>query len=332
MSLLTLEDAIIAKTMLERHAKSRDVQKATRDEVTGMRKPRISDVNNLKYSFTRGEGVSNLGEERLKGFPIAFAQVFDETETSYAWFVKSLKSIVLERIEDCPTFVTEKCKTLINALDSEPPVNKKLLCGWHMINNIAKMAKKTMKAGEDRNTCTNLINGMKLGDNADNDKVKSFEEYFEKEWMSFKEKWAGYLTSKLKNFDCVTVQRVESDHRALKRSISTLQSLDSSFEKICLYLLQLEGDYQDSRLDKELVIDARILGDKRLCELVNSVSRIALFTIHIKFEEATVVEVCYCSENNVWSPLPPYSAKTSGPHAYTYSLKTGSLFCPVIPY
>ncbi|OAD66991.1 hypothetical protein PHYBLDRAFT_151930 [Phycomyces blakesleeanus NRRL 1555(-)] len=54
MSLLTSEDAIIAKTMLENHAKTRDIQKATRDKVTGMRKLRISDINNLKYNSSRG--------------------------------------------------------------------------------------------------------------------------------------------------------------------------------------------------------------------------------------------------------------------------------------
>ncbi|OAD75320.1 hypothetical protein PHYBLDRAFT_64245 [Phycomyces blakesleeanus NRRL 1555(-)] len=291
MSLLT-SDAIIAKTMLENHAKTRDIQKATRDKVTGMRKMRISDINNLK-------GVSNLGGERLKSFPVAFAWVSDETETIYVWFSKAL----------------------MNGLDFEFPVNKKLLCGWHMINNIAKMAKKTRKAGEDKNTCTNLINSMIFGDGAGklmqkrelfrslascedlkteglsedgkNGAVKSFEEYFEKELMSCKEKWAGYLTNKLKHFDCVTTQRVESGHHAPKRSISALQSLDSSFEQICSYLLQFEGDCQDRRLDEELVTDARILADERPRGLVHSVSRMALFTIRAELlEEVTIGEAC----------------------------------------
>ncbi|OAD75684.1 hypothetical protein PHYBLDRAFT_143934 [Phycomyces blakesleeanus NRRL 1555(-)] len=78
ISLLTAEDATIAKTMLENHAKSRDVQKATSDKVTGMRKLRISDINNLKYSATRGDEESAHGATELirtiegKGFSVLY--------------------------------------------------------------------------------------------------------------------------------------------------------------------------------------------------------------------------------------------------------------------
>ncbi|OAD81541.1 hypothetical protein PHYBLDRAFT_139082 [Phycomyces blakesleeanus NRRL 1555(-)] len=78
MSLLTAEDATIAKTMLENHAKSRDVQKATSDKVTGMRKLRISNINNLKYSATCGDDESAHGATELirtmeaKGFSVLY--------------------------------------------------------------------------------------------------------------------------------------------------------------------------------------------------------------------------------------------------------------------
>ncbi|OAD80207.1 hypothetical protein PHYBLDRAFT_140211 [Phycomyces blakesleeanus NRRL 1555(-)] len=65
MYLLTAEDATIAKTMLENHAKSHDVQKATVDMVTGMRKLRISDINNLKYSATHSDEKSAHGTTEL---------------------------------------------------------------------------------------------------------------------------------------------------------------------------------------------------------------------------------------------------------------------------
>ncbi|OAD67654.1 hypothetical protein PHYBLDRAFT_72678 [Phycomyces blakesleeanus NRRL 1555(-)] len=78
MSLLTLEDAIIAKTMLENHAKTRDIQKATRDKITGMRKLRISNINNLKYSSSCGGESSIHGATGLirtmkaKGFSVLY--------------------------------------------------------------------------------------------------------------------------------------------------------------------------------------------------------------------------------------------------------------------
>ncbi|OAD74309.1 hypothetical protein PHYBLDRAFT_144756 [Phycomyces blakesleeanus NRRL 1555(-)] len=65
MSLLTAEDVTIAKTMLENHVKFCNVQKATSDKVTGMKKLRISNMNNVKYSATRGYKKSAHGATEL---------------------------------------------------------------------------------------------------------------------------------------------------------------------------------------------------------------------------------------------------------------------------
>ncbi|OAD65503.1 hypothetical protein PHYBLDRAFT_153402 [Phycomyces blakesleeanus NRRL 1555(-)] len=216
----------------------------------------------------------------------------------------------------------------MNALDSEFPLAKKLLYGWHMISNIAKMAKKIMKPGKEKELCTHLVNKMIFGDKRnvfdknlelfkllssqkdfqskeqleDNDddstkvvEKRTLEKYFEDEWMPCKEKWAGYLTSQLKHFDCVTTQRVESGHNALKRKISALQSLNSSFEQICSYLLQFEGDYQDLELNEATITDARIYHEPRLCRLIHHVSRIGLITIRAELlEEVVPGELCNC--------------------------------------
>ncbi|OAD81099.1 hypothetical protein PHYBLDRAFT_138645 [Phycomyces blakesleeanus NRRL 1555(-)] len=65
MSLLTPADANIAKIILENHAKAHDIQKAISDKVTDMRKIRISNINNLKYSASREDDESNYAATTL---------------------------------------------------------------------------------------------------------------------------------------------------------------------------------------------------------------------------------------------------------------------------
>ncbi|ESO04486.1 hypothetical protein HELRODRAFT_184704, partial [Helobdella robusta] len=185
-----------------------------------------------------------------------------------------------------------------------------------------------MKPGKEKELCTHLVNKMIFGDKRDvfdenlelfkslssrkdfqskeqledNDddstkvvEKRTLEKYFEDEWMPCKEKWAGYLTSQLKHFGCVTTQRVKSGHNALKRKISALQSLNSSFEQICSYILQFEGDYQNLELNEATITDARIYHEPRLHRLIHHVSRIGLITICAELlEEVVPGELCNC--------------------------------------
>lgn len=41
-----------------------------------------------------------------------------------------------------PLFVTDTCMSLMNALDTVFPSSKKILCTWHMMNNVTKQLNK----------------------------------------------------------------------------------------------------------------------------------------------------------------------------------------------
>lgn len=80
-------------------------------------------------------GVSNIGQKALKSFPVTFAWTSNEQETTYEWVLRMLKKEVGNALNQT-VFVTDKCTVLRNTFDKYFPDNKKLLCAWHMLNNL----------------------------------------------------------------------------------------------------------------------------------------------------------------------------------------------------
>lgn len=136
---------------------------------------------------------------QLKSFPIAFAWVINETQGMYEWF---LDAMAVAYGEDISTvFVTDKCQALMNALNKKFPTNKRLLCIWHMLNNVSDYCAEKFKNVAVKDECVNsvykviynitkleldygLITFQAAAGNINNYVVAVYE-YFENEWISY---------------------------------------------------------------------------------------------------------------------------------------------------
>lgn len=275
------------------------------------------NTNDIKLPLICAFGVSNLGKETLKTFPIAFSWVSSEKEKLYEWFVKTFKDVV-GRCLDNTIFVTDKCIALINQLDEQFPENKKLLCTWHMIQNmntkatldffvnttISKQFKDKVFAMfycSDDTSYSNLRTTVyQILSNSSNfvssDAQISFNKYYKNEWEKYTERWAGHITSKYKHLGCTTTQRAESGHSSLKSGMSSLQPLDLSFDKIRNNLLNFERGYNDIERKEKNEVDILVNSEPRLKSLIGKVAQHALISIRCELlrDEDDVAAPCNC--------------------------------------
>ncbi|KAF7728326.1 hypothetical protein EC973_006267 [Apophysomyces ossiformis] len=151
----------------------------------------------------------------------------------------------------------------MNALGIVFHENRKLLCTWYMMTNIEKNLSGKFKEVEVKKTCADLVKDTIESQTLEqfNQALRSFRKlardeslylenakgntysYFEAEWLSCVEKWAGFYTRQLKHFGCTTTQRVESGQRALKRNLVALRPLDETEESTETDVLLLSKKY-----------------------------------------------------------------------------------------
>ena len=165
-------------------------------------------------------------------------------------------------------FVTDKCTALMNQLDKQFDSNKKLLCTWHMINNLNSNCTKAIfressiiqkfkntvyammncRSEEEYNVLRATVDMILIDQSSFVNDIQQleFQRNYNDEWEKHTEKWAGHLTSNLKHFGCTTTQRAESGHAIFKKGMSIVQPLDVSFD----YILDNLADFE--RKDKEM--------------------------------------------------------------------------------
>lgn len=181
------------------------------------------NTNNSKMPLICVTGVSNLDGTQLKNFPVAFAWVRNETQGMYEWFLDSMTAAYDENID--AVLVADKCQALMNALDKKLPTNKKLLCIWHMLNNVSDYCVGKSKNVAVKDEWINSVYKMiysttepeyndgfmnfqeatgNVNNYVDASKGLAVYEYFVNEWISCKEKWAGYITCKLNHLGCTS--------------------------------------------------------------------------------------------------------------------------------
>lgn len=189
----------------------------------------------MKMPLISVYGVHSLGSDKLMSFPIAYAFVFDEKESTYEWFLMQLKSVLDYNAEEAPVFATDKCTALMNALNTIFPDSKKTLCIWHMMNNVRDNILRSYSHLEyDKELCIKkierMINAETLRDfeeledelmelpldpkvvtdyfeaiEQDMDKIKGTNKalaYYGNHIIPYKEKWAGYTTRFYTHFGC----------------------------------------------------------------------------------------------------------------------------------
>ncbi|CEG74983.1 hypothetical protein RMATCC62417_10101 [Rhizopus microsporus] len=262
-----LQDGIFEiQQKLARHHATMDHERATRFHETYIIDATYS-INSLKMPLLCVYGVSNLGGLTLKASPVAFAWIANEREETYSWFLKTLDN-VFGGVPKETILITDKCTALMNQLDCIFPLNKKVLCRWHLLNNLdknctASLFKNNSSTKVEFKDCVKNImnkpsfaeflkNGSRIRDILLNkglfvneeERIK-FKNYYEIEWKLHLEKWAAIYTSKLQHMGCTTTQRAESDHSALKIGMLAVQPLQMSFEEINDYIEKLERDFND---------------------------------------------------------------------------------------
>ncbi|KAI8335265.1 hypothetical protein EDC96DRAFT_568527 [Choanephora cucurbitarum] len=104
--------------------------------------------------------------------------------------------------------------------------------------------------------------------------------YLEKNWLSMKQKWAFHLTKKLAHFNCLSTQRAESGHRALKVGLSRRLDLISAFENIDAYCSSLKQKLALLEQKETQKQDLLMRRNNRLNRVRGKVSRAALIAAH----------------------------------------------------
>ncbi|KAI8362740.1 hypothetical protein EDC96DRAFT_595135 [Choanephora cucurbitarum] len=104
--------------------------------------------------------------------------------------------------------------------------------------------------------------------------------YLEKNWLSMKQKWAFHLTKKLAHFNCLSTQRAESGHRALKVGLSRRLDLISAFENIDAYCSSLKQKLALLEQKETQKQDLLMRRNNRLNRVRGKFSRAALIAAH----------------------------------------------------
>lgn len=89
-------------------------------------------------------------------------------------------------------------------------------------------------------------------------------EYFENEWISCKEKWAGYITCKLNHLGCTSTQRAESSHHALKKGVSAVLPLEGAFRNVNEFINNFERKYHLLEIEEAARVDILLYEDSQL--------------------------------------------------------------------
>lgn len=144
------------------------------------------------------------------------------------------------------TAIVDKDASEIKALtDSFPSINI-VLCYFHNIQNIEKALKSETPLKKFQ--ITNLFKAMSKNTsfekfNAYLDEIKAiatpkFVEYFEKNWLSCKQSWAGYSDYVCNTNGTNTNARIEAKNRSLKQLLSRTDKLDVFLTKFFIILKQ----------------------------------------------------------------------------------------------
>ncbi|XP_074351911.1 uncharacterized protein LOC141691065 [Apium graveolens] len=99
------------------------------------------DGCHLKGPF-KGILLTAVGTDPNEGmYPIAWAQVEAENTSSWYWFLGQLKQDLMIQNSGTYTFISDRQKGLINALESHIPESEHRLCVMHLYNNMKSISK-----------------------------------------------------------------------------------------------------------------------------------------------------------------------------------------------
>ncbi|XP_022041249.2 uncharacterized protein LOC110943825 [Helianthus annuus] len=192
-------------------------------------------TNLYNMPFVQVVGMTSTG----KSFCIAHAVICKERRGNYVWVLERIKSILHECMMS-RVIVTDRELALINACSKVFPNAKRLLCHFHIQQNIARKCKEGFDK-EDwgkfmsywRTLCESSSEPMykynleKMYNRLVVANRESVYDYVYENWLKdYKEMFVYAWTDKCRNFGQRTTNRVESQHANLKRYITRGSSLE----------------------------------------------------------------------------------------------------------
>ncbi|XP_035838222.1 uncharacterized protein LOC110877735 [Helianthus annuus] len=192
-------------------------------------------TNLYNMPFVQVVGMTSTG----KSFCIAHAVICKERRGNYVWVLERIKSILHECMMP-RVIVTDRELALINACSKVFPNAKRLLCHFHIQQNIARKCKEGFDK-EDwgkfmsywRTLCESSSEPMykynleKMYNRLVVANRESVYDYVYENWLKdYKEMFVYAWTDKCRNFGQRTTNRVESQHANLKRYITRGSSLE----------------------------------------------------------------------------------------------------------
>ncbi|KAM0071805.1 putative MULE transposase domain, FHY3/FAR1 family [Helianthus debilis subsp. tardiflorus] len=183
-------------------------------------------TNEYKLPFVQVIDVTSTH----KSFCVAHAFISKEKQDNFLWVLEKLRDMLQECMEP-RVIITDRDLALMNACDKVFPNASKLLCRWHISQNILKHCKakfskddwKIFKLSWARLCQSHTqdiyeYNYNRLYERLHNEGRKEVMDYVCDVWLkNYKERFVSLWTNTNHNFGQHTANRVESQHANLKR-------------------------------------------------------------------------------------------------------------------
>ena len=243
-------------------------------------------------------------------FLISFGFIFNEKESNYAWVIEQIES--LYRSLDLKNFeivITNRDKTLVNALNENYLEVFKFLCVWHINKNVIKNCRSsfddTKKWDKFYNmwhavvnasiakACVNawntLCNEYDLSSDSSNSQYDSHHDdvkYLYDTWIEpLTHRFCRFVTNRVLHFDIIITSRVENMHRVLKLYLKFFtDDLMNMIEKIEMMLTNQYKNYF-ARFAKVRRNVAWVFQITVFRDFVDQVISYALWKIHGQYEK-----------------------------------------------
>ena len=191
-------------------------------------------TNKYKMSLFEIVGVTSTEES----YNVGFAYIANEKEDNFVWALETCKSLLISKETFSKVIVTDRDKSLMNAVAKVFPNSTALVCRVHVYKNVKAKFKALCKAKDEK--MFQLLKTLKLQWNSIVDST-SEESYttavvdFRKVFENFpnfvkyvettvldpvKEKFVSGWTDSVMHIGNTTTNRVESQHGALKQYLT----------------------------------------------------------------------------------------------------------------
>jgi hypothetical protein len=262
-------------------------------------------TNRFKMPLMVIVGSTNLNTT----FHVAYCFLANEGEEDYLWAVQALKVILDQPGHIYPgVVVTDREVALINAVRLTFPMTKRLLCLWHINENVLSRVSKNFEEGPLRDkfmedwagvlASPSRLDFEKRWDSLFDDYSKDYEElvwYLKDTWLVFKWNIVRFWVDQNLHFGNRVTSRVESAHSTLKRYLQvSTGDLGNVLEKIHL-LLQNQHQEHHAALESARQRIPHDVNIPLFLELIGKITPFALRKILGQHQRLSTLPLVQCT-------------------------------------